>query len=333
MILQAATDHYEEQRKISGVVLARAERIWGRRPPADFDAWFAEHVDELTGLLAVGQQRAVMGADDYVAGVLDEAGTPVDPDVEINPSRLVGVASDGRALDSLLYGAVITAKGAVGKSAEPGSVAALQAWRGPGLHALMLRVHTQLADASRVATGLAIAARPRVGYVRMLVPPSCSRCVVLAGRFYRYSAGFLRHPKCNCRHIPATEDTAGDLTTDPREFFDSLDTPQQDKLFTAAGAEAIRDGADINQVVNARRGAHGLDVAGQLQRQNVYGQQLFTTTEGVTKRGIAGKVIRTRGRTARRTPRLMPEAIYELAESREQALRLLRMNGYVLGAA
>lgn len=330
MILQVATDHYEEQRRITADVLASAQRVWGRRPPGVFDEWFAEHVDELTALLMGGQERAVMGADEYVAAALAEAGTVIDPDVEINPSRLVGVASDGRPIDTLLENAVINAKRAVEQAPESGSVAALQAWNGVGLDSLMLYMHTQIADAARVATGLAVATRPGAGYVRMLVPPSCSRCVILAGRFYRYSDGFLRHPKCNCRHIPAREDTAEDLRTDPMAYFGSLTTAQQDKLFTRAGAQAIRDGADINQVVNARRGAHGLDVAGRVRRQDVYGQQLHTTTEGVTKRGIAGKVLRERGRNARRTPRLMPEAIYELAGSREEALQLLRMNGYVL---
>src|SRR5690606_23965723 len=33
-------------------------------------------------------------------------------------------------------------------------------------------------------------------YVRMLTPPSCSRCTVLAGRWYRKNAGFARHPGC-----------------------------------------------------------------------------------------------------------------------------------------
>lgn len=62
----------------------------------------------------------------------------------------------------------------------------------------------------------------------------------------------------------------------------------------------------------------------------MYGQSLYISTEGVTKRGVAGKVIRARGRDPRTTPRLMPESVLEVAESREDALRLLRLNGYIL---
>src|SRR5690606_41067797 len=91
---------------------------------------------------------------------------------------------------------------------------------------------TQVADAGRVATGLGVVARPGIGYVRMLQPPSCSRCAILAGRIYRRNAGFLRHPLCDCIHIPTTEAAGRDLTTDPRAYFDSLTKEQQDRIFT-----------------------------------------------------------------------------------------------------
>lgn len=321
MIPDAAVEYYRAQRELTLEAVAVAADIWGSRPPRDFDAWFGRNVDALVGLVVAAQQRAISSADGYVADALDEIGTSVAAEVQTAPAGLVGVASDGRELSSLLYGPVITTKGRIAQGAG-----AAQAWES-GLAALVMRVQTQVADTARVATGLSITARPRVGYVRMLVGRSCSRCAVLAGRFYPYSAGFLRHPQCNCRHIPSREDTADDIRTDPRKFFSSLSEAEQDKVFTKAGAQAIRDGADASQVVNAHRGTHGLDVAGS---SNVYGRPLATTTEGMTRRGIAGQVIRNRGRNPRTTPRLMPEAIYELATSRDDALRLLRMNGYVL---
>lgn len=98
-----------------------------------------------------------------------------------------------------------------------------------------------------------------VGYVRMLNPPSCDRCIVLAGRFYRWSAGFERHPMCDCRHIPAIEKTADDITTDPDAYFESLTREQQDDAFGKANAQAIRDGADISRVVNAKASVYTAD--------------------------------------------------------------------------
>jgi hypothetical protein len=109
-----------------------------------------------------------------------------------------------------------------------------------------------------------------------------------------------RHPRCDCQHIPAREDMAGDLRTDPGAYFRSLPEKEQDRLFTADGAQAIRHGADVSQVVNARRGMY--TAAGHS----------FTRTG------------------ARRGPRLMPEQIYlEARGNRAEAIRLLRFHGYL----
>jgi hypothetical protein len=97
----------------------------------------------------------------------------------------------------------------------------------------------------------------RIGWVRMLTPPSCDRCILLAGRWYRWSEGFERHPMCDCRHIPASEADSKDLLTNPEAYFDSLTEQEQDETFGKAHADAIRLGADLGQVVNShtRRGA------------------------------------------------------------------------------
>jgi hypothetical protein len=172
-----------------------------------------------------------------------------------------------------------------------------------------------------------------------------------------YNANGLIVSNCDCRMIPASEDVAKDLTTDPREYFKSLSAAEQDKTFTQAGAEAVRLGADINQVVNARRGALGLTPAGarltreeqktlrngldrgHLQPQMLYGQPVYVTTEGTTRRGVAGSRLGAwedgvkrpgqRYRSAQ-TARLMPESIIQIAENREDAIRLLKRYGYLL---
>lgn len=326
MLPDASADYYRKQQGITLELLAIASDIWGSRPPKDFDRWFASNVDMLMELVLAGQARAIAGADVYVADVLDEIGVSVAADAVTAPDGLIGVASDGRALDTLMYGAVITSKGRIAKG-----LSTSQAWAS-GLDVLINRLQTQVADASRVSTSLSIATRRRVGYVRMLNPPSCSKCAVLAGKFYRYSAGFLRHPGCDCRHIPSTENTSGDMTTDADAYFTSLSEDLQNKYFTKAGAQAIRDGADVNQVVNARR---------DMQTAQVFGRDLLTTTVGVSRRGVAyramsnagytnrGTDVRSGGRFRARAPRLMPESIYQIAESRDDALRLLKLYGYL----
>ncbi|MEU1432140.1 hypothetical protein ABZ412_34240 [Nocardia sp. NPDC005746] len=324
-MLASATEFDDAQRKLSVAAIEEIAQQWARTPPRDFDAWFARHVDRLTKIVTAGQAAAVAGANQYVADALDEQGIRAPQTGTPNPARLVGVTADGRTIDGLLAQSVI---GARARMAE--GMPAYRAWQEAGLEVRRV-ISNEFADAGRAATGIGIVSRLGVGYVRMLTPPSCSRCVVLAGRYYHWSSGFQRHPNCNCRHIPSREDHADDIRTDPVKYFESLTEAEQAKVFGKAGAQAIRDGADMSQIVNARRGL--TIIGGRAQRTEVYGRQLLTTSEGTTRRGVAGRTMRARGRNPRTTPRLMPEAIYEIAETREEALELLRKNGYLLEGA
>jgi hypothetical protein len=171
---------------------------------------------------------------------------------------------------------------------------------------LELVAGTQVTDAGRVADGVATTARPTVtGFYRVLSPPSCDRCVVLAGKWFRWDAGFERHPRCDCTSVPADD---GAFDGDPRlwtpeKYFDSLTTAEQDKTFTKAGAQALRDGADMGRVVNARSGMY-----------TASGQVLTTTLTAYRNGGV----------------RLMPEQIYREANgSRTEAIRLLKLFGYL----
>lgn len=352
---EVALDRYEGRHRLIADVADLARATWLRIDPRNLDSSWARIAARLQIGVAGAQQAAAQGADGYANGALAEQGIDPAATAEVVPGALAGVASDGRPLDSLLYSAVVTTKVAFGGGAPADRAMAA------GFASLDMIVRTQVADAGRVADQLALVARPdAAGYVRKLVGASCSRCVVLAGRWYRWNAGFDRHPSCNCVGVPANE-AIDEITTNPRQFFDGLSRAEQDKAFTIAGAQAIRDGADIGQVVNARRGALGLSTAGgritaaearllrggrergRLQSENVFGQQLFTTTEGTTVRGRGGVALGARVDGVRRTgdryrsaraPRLMPESIYKIAgNDRDEALRLLRRNGYLTDPA
>jgi hypothetical protein len=332
----------------------------------EFDASWPAVQRDLLIVVSAAQLGAARNGAGYVPAVLAETGQPDGAVGEVDPRAFVGVASDGRELGPLLYGAVTTAKDAArGTITTDGGVTTY--FPGVGAQEALARggrwldmaVWTQVADAARGATHVGIVARPQIGgYVRMLNPPSCSRCVVLTGKWYRFNQGFRRHNRCDCVHIPVSENRAGDFRTDPKAYFESLSKTDQDRIFTNAGAESIRLGADIGQVVNARRGARGLTPAGarvtaeearilrgglergHLQTVDVFGRQVFTTTEGTTRRGVASvrlgawedgvKVPGARYRSSR-TPRLMPESLLELsAGNRDEAVRLLRHFGYIL---
>ncbi|MGV8874856.1 MAG: hypothetical protein ACOH2Q_20165, partial [Rhodococcus sp. (in: high G+C Gram-positive bacteria)] len=166
---------------MTAAAIFAAGNLWGTTPPSDFDGWFEANADMLVAGVAAAQSRAVSGGGDYVKSALSEIGVDREPEAAIDPSRLVGVASDGRPLDSLLYGAVITAKSAIAGADEVNDAVVRDAWK-KGRTALEERVLTQVADAGRSSTMLELTVRPGVGYTRLVRVGGCSRCSVLAGR-------------------------------------------------------------------------------------------------------------------------------------------------------
>lgn len=357
-IPRSSADYYRRQQRIITTLLLAVRQAWRRMDPtaAWSEQYEQDGVGaQLLMLVAAAQVAAARDADNYIAAVLAELGLVTDarPGV-IAPSAFAGVAGDGRPVETLLGLAVPRAGQAFNaRRADAAPTAPLEQpddmpdvlweslvrerqqrettdWEfdarraaeealadaGRWIEAVSASV---VIDAARAAETTATTAYPEVdGYVRMLNPPSCPRCVVLAGRFYRWNDGFDRHPPtCDCRHIPVNESISGDLVVNPDAYFWSLTPAEQDDAFGKANAQAIRDGSDITQVVNAERG---------MQRAQVAGRDIVISTEGTTRRGLAH-----RSRTGRNaTWRLMPESIYDVANGdRDEAIRLLKLAGFI----
>jgi hypothetical protein len=173
---------------------------------------------------------------------------------------------------------------------------------------------SEVADAGRSASQVEFVARPEwTNYVRMLTPPSCARCAILAGRIYRDLDAFQRHPGCDCVMVPVESwQSAHDegLVASPDQAF----RDGQVRGLSEADAKAIADGADMAQVVNATRG---------IQTVDLFGRRAKATTFGTTKRAAWRKANPTR------LVRLRPESIYEFAKDRDDAIRLLQLYGYI----
>ncbi|WP_455749459.1 VG15 protein [Micromonospora chersina] len=293
-VLEVAARHARRQVALARQAAREMARLWARVDRQAIGPSWAASVPAAVQVLGSAQAIAAASAAVYLDDLLDEYGLAGGAEGRVVPDALAGVASDGRDLAGLLYQPAIVTLTSLKQGATEGRALA------GGRFALDMIVRSQVADAGRVADGVALAVRPQLsGYVRMVVGGTCARCLVLAGRFYRWNAGFQRHPRCDCRHIPASEDAAGDLRTDPKAAFEAMSEAEQDRVFGAAGAQAIREGADMARVVNARRG------------MQVVGQRKFTTE------------------AAGRRPRLMPEQIYRDAKDRDDAVRLLRLHGYI----
>lgn len=316
----AAAAFYRAGQRITGAGILAVRALWRQFDPRAIDASFTALLPNLVATFGALQVAAARTAAEYTPAVLEEVGLDAPAAGRVRPVSFIGAPS-GVTLPEMLTSVPIQAKAA---AAAGGSLDVIEA---QGLRLVEGMLRTSVADAARQATSVDMAARPRVsGYVRMLNPPACGRCVILAGRWYRWSSGFQRHPGCDCRHIPAAEDTSDDLRTDPRAYFRGLSSADQDRAFGSAGAQAVRDGADLSQVVNARRG---------MSTAQVFGRQVRATSEGTTSRGVFGRgradLAKRSGDRYRRsgTIRLMPESIYKLATDRDDAIRLLRLYGYI----
>ena len=192
------------------------------------------------------------------------------------------------------------------------------------LAGLDLFVQAEIIAAGADAASAEIIAGPEwTNYVRVLDLPSCDRCVILAGRIYRDNEGFPRHPRCDCQHWPVeswAEAEAAGLVTDPTVAFERGEI----RGLSKADEQAVRDGADLQEIVNAKRGG-GTRPKGMTNAitAEVFGRTVKATTEGTTRRAMWRKA------HPDLPIRLRPESIYEHAKDRADALRLLRLYGYI----
>lgn len=308
------------QDRISATALGLVSQAL-RRGKASPEAW-RDAVQSIGQRLLLLQVSMASLADPYLNDVLEAQGVDAKSDTQLVPQNFADLADGGGSwLQLLVY--------------APNSVRD-QSWDHFQFVANSI-VKTGIADVARSSVQSGVQARPAVKwYVRMLRGKTCARCAVLAGRRYRSIVAFDRHRNCDCVHIPAAE-ASRDWSTDPKTFFKSLGREEQENVFTKAGAEAIRLGADISQIVNAHKG---------VWTPTAYGQQVQATLEGTTKRGIAGKLLAEEGfaktpaplKSSRyaysRTPRLMPEEIFlqaqKLGWDRTEVLRQLQRFGYLL---
>ena len=309
---------------IGKAVTQVAREQWSKVDRGDIGKSWLTLLPRLLLALITGQRLAASGAESYAAEAAASAGLADLAMGTIQAAGFAGAAADGRSLLSLLFQPVINTLDAIGKGAKPDDAMAL------GAAKLEMITRSEIADAGRTADQVAMTARPNVdGYIRVVIGDTCSRCIILAGRWYPISEWFERHPLCDCVMLPAKQAESAGLVQDPVAIYDGLTTKQRTEAgWNKAEQEAIDEGADINQVTNARRGVY---TAG--------GRQY--TTEGTTRSGLFGGYdvdpetgkLKRRPKGAKRKPRLTPEQIYSDARDRDEAIRLLQENGYLLAPA
>lgn len=301
-------------------ILDQVQALWRGMRPADVLA----EMEGATGrrilnLVIAGQLTVAQGAEAFVRASLAALGATGLPLLgTVSPTGFAGIAADARRLDTLLYLPAVTvaSRRAAGATDEEAMLA--------GLVQMAAITGTELADTARQSAQVAMTATPTARYyTRVVNLPACARCIILSGRTYAYSEGFQRHPNCDCTVVPLDRAEWEGVQT-PEQIYASMSERERRRVFGVAESQAIDQGADIGQVVNARR---GMSDAGDP-----------TTTEGTTVRGWYGRRMRRAGGAVDRgegrystvtTPRLSPHEIYRRTDDRDEQVALLRANAYL----
>lgn len=315
----------EARRRLSEATARASRDIWRQVDRDSISLSWMGLLARLVAIVAGGQLAAAQAAEPWLTRLLG-----VDPEQpqsdRLNPAALTGVDGGGRPLAAVLMAPMWAALRLV----TAGHPVVQAMFRGQAL--LDVIVRTAVADAGRAADSVGMISRPAVtSYVRVVEGGACSRCVILAGREYGVSTAFARHPRCNCSMEPVTREHRP-TPTSAETVFKAMSDAERKRTFGEGAVKAINAGADIAQVVNARRG---------MAPATVLGRTVRATTEGTVRGEFRRREFRRlqaegaipRSRSIRgfrpERARLMPEEIVRQAANREHAVRLLREHGYL----
>jgi hypothetical protein len=336
-----AVEHQRRRDSLADKTSRQALRLWRSIDPAAIDAGWDRVAPLLTGVVAAAQVTAARQAVPYTNAVMDATdvarGGPL-----LVPEAFGGVSREGRSVAPEMFAAVTTAKRLI--SAGSGVPAAFRA----GATVMAIIAKTLVTDAGRSADKTLSTGKGYTLSVRVVSAGACSRCAILAG-VTGYRTDFDRHPNCRCTSMPILDgDVPAGFHDSPDSYFQSLTAAEQERVFTKAGAEAIRAGADPVKVVNARRGAltstkrpNGSYMRASLRPVQIGRKadgsplMVYATPEGTTARSAWARaqndLYKTGDQRYRRTRtlRLMPEQIMSMASTPERAVELLKRYGYL----
>lgn len=300
-----ALEHAADRKALGVQAAAFAVQQWGQVDPDNISRSWLSLLAEVVAVLTGAQAAAAGSADQYVADAAELEGVTDEALAAVVAAAFAGRSADGRDLaEALYYPAIVALQGIAGGDAVDRALAAGEA----SLEAI---VRTEVADAGRNADQVALTAQKGLaGYIRVIVGATCRNCTILAGKWYGWNEGFLRHPRCDCIHLPASQARSAGLVANPQEIYDNLTVKERTEAgWSHADQEAIAAGADLNQVTNARRAVY-----------RAGGRELTRINRQRTSR---------RGR---RSERLTPNQIFAQAkDDRDEAINLLQANGYLTG--
>jgi hypothetical protein len=316
----AELEFYRAHQQVTRQAVEQVQAAWAGLDPADpLGSWTVQVRPQTVAVVEQAQVDTASLAPVYVAAVLVAADLLATPVAAVVAAAFAGYATNGLPLATLFDLAFARYRRALALGVPTSEARAM------GLSRLLTYAATEISDTSRLAVTAASVADSRVvGYERIVYLPACGRCILLAGRLYRFSTGFRRHPQCDCGMHPVIRaQWESHRDNNPRALFAAMTRAQQNKAFGTDDAEAIRAGADISRVVNARRRG-ALYVAGghEYTRDS-------TTVRGAGRR--MGELARRPGDRYRSTRIDRPTAaqLVNTARDETELVQQLRRFGYL----
>lgn len=346
---EIAFAHQNNRIALAHATAARTMKLWRRISVADLDAHWSLIAPQMVAQIVAAQTEAASQSTEFLTAMDASYPTFTPKPAAIVPQAFTNVMGDGREIAPALYGAITNTKTAIGGGMSPGRAFEV------GANFIALITQAAVTDMGRAADQVLSVGKTYTYYIRCVNGAACSRCAVLAG-IYSAEEAFQRHVHCMCTTAPITTSAPAKVPdgfhTTPDSYFESLSTAAQDRVFTKDGAEAIRQGADIAKVVNARRGAYGLAGPSLSERGGLKPRltavtigkkadgsplKVFATNEGRFRgdfrksENLRGALADQQGRYTRTTTlRLMPEQIRLMAANDHDRFReLLKRYGYL----
>jgi hypothetical protein len=247
-----------EQRAIARATANRIRVAWRGIVPTEREdgTRMSERIDVFAhaaeSLVTTGQLVAVRSANRFVAAYLSsELRQPVAPLDDLDPHEFTGPHFTDRDLTigrvlaisaSRQAYAVLRGGPAQGDPVMAGEKRAVKLTRNEVLEAGRAALET-------IGTEHEIdGKRTFSGWTRGVMATGCPACISLAdGRVLSWNSSMLTHHSCSCVQIPAVGDLPNTYPAPTgRELFNTLTERQQDSIYGAERAAAVRDGAPID---------------------------------------------------------------------------------------
>ena len=195
-VMALKTEPWEKDRSKTALL---AKLAYWHKVGLDLDTSWRRVRPAATRTLSQAMHETALHAALFVDELMIATDQTAEPEMLVNPYAFLGSLPNTMPLDTAFEPAIYRTKQAI-KNGYAFPLA-----KQAGLAYIMQTIGTALADLRRDIISVDTVQRPALtGYVRVVAPPACSRCIILAGKWFRWNEGFQRHPNCDCIHLPAT---------------------------------------------------------------------------------------------------------------------------------